>query len=81
MTKVLYLHLCHMALVGNAIIEELFKFYHFGNKTTDVKFLLEQSHRKVHLHHIITRNNLEKDHVFATHKFQVLGRDIFSQQT
>ena len=53
----------------------------FENKTPDVKFLLEQSHSKFYLYHILTRNNLEKDHVFATHKFQVLGRDIFSQQT
>ena len=46
----------------------------------DVKFLLEQSHSKFYLSHIITRNNLEKDHVFATHKFQVLGRDILANK-
>ena len=70
-----------MALVGNAIVEELFILAFLKNKTPDVKFLLEQSHSKFHLYRIITCNNLEKDHVFATHKFQVLGRDIFSQQT
>jgi hypothetical protein len=31
------------------------------------------------IYYIITCNNLEKDHAFATHKFQVLGWDIFSQ--
>lgn len=38
-------------------------------KTPDVKFLLEQSHSKFYLYHIITCNNLEKEHAFATHKF------------
>jgi hypothetical protein len=31
--------------------------------------LLEQNHSKFHLYRIIIRNNLEKEHVFATHKF------------
>jgi hypothetical protein len=34
-------------------------------KTPDVKSLLEQSHSKCYLYHIITCNNLEKDHAFA----------------
>jgi hypothetical protein len=38
-------------------------------KTPDVKFLLEQNHIKFYLYHIITHNNLEKEHAFATHKF------------
>jgi hypothetical protein len=38
-------------------------------KSPDVKLLLEQSHSKFYLYHIITCNNLEKDHTFATNKF------------
>jgi hypothetical protein len=38
-------------------------------KTLDVKFLLKQSNSKFYLCHIITRNNLEKEPAFATHKF------------
>ena len=49
-------------------------------KSPDVKFLLEQSHSKFYLYHIITRNNLEKDYAFATHKFQVLGWDILANK-
>jgi hypothetical protein len=54
-----------------------FHFTIFKNKTPDVKFLLEQIHSKFY-YHIITCNHLEKDHAFATHKFKVLGWDIFS---
>jgi len=51
-------------------------------KSLDVKSLLEQSHSKFYLYHIITRNNLEKDHAFANPQvFKFLGWDIFSQQT
>jgi hypothetical protein len=38
-------------------------------KLPDVKFLLEQSHSKFYLYHIISCNNLEKKHAFTTHKF------------
>ena len=54
-----------MTLVGNAIIEELFILAFLKIKTLDVKFLLEQSHSKFHLYHILTCNNLEKDHAFG----------------
>jgi hypothetical protein len=46
-------------------------------KSPDIKFLLEQSHRKFHLYHIITRNNLEKDHAFVTHKFSSFQDESF----
>ena len=49
-------------------------------KSPYVKFLLEQSHSKFYLYHIITRNNLEKDYAFGTHKFQVLGWDILANK-
>jgi len=51
-------------------------------KSPDVKFLLEQSHSKFYLYHIITCNYLEKEHAFATHKFffQVLGWDILTNK-
>jgi hypothetical protein len=41
----------------------------FEKKSSDVKFLLEQNHSKFYLYHIVTHNNLEKEHAFATHKF------------
>jgi hypothetical protein len=33
-----------------------------------------------YIYHIINSNNLEKDHAFATHKFQVLGWDILANK-
>jgi hypothetical protein len=38
-------------------------------KSPDVKSLLEQSYSKFYLYHIITRNNLEKEHAFANLQF------------
>jgi hypothetical protein len=32
------------------------------------------------IYHIINCNNLEKDHAFATHKFQVLAWDILANK-
>jgi hypothetical protein len=50
-------------------------------KTSDVKFLLEQSHSKFYLYHIITCN-LENDHAFANPQvIKFSGWDIFSQQS
>jgi hypothetical protein len=46
-----------------------FNFSIFKIKSSDVKFLLEQSHSKFYLYHIITRNKLEKERAFTTHKF------------
>ena len=37
-------------------------------KSPDVKFFVEQSYSKFCLYQIITRNNLKKEHAFATHK-------------
>jgi hypothetical protein len=60
---------CHMALVGIHNLWGTFDFSIFKMKSSDVKFLLEQSHSKFYLYHIITRNNLKKEHAFTTHKF------------
>ena len=46
-------------------------------KSPDVKSLLEQTHSKLYLHHIITHNNLENKHVFATHKFSSFQDETF----
>ena len=46
-------------------------------KTPDVKFLLKQNHSKFYLYHIITRNNLEKEHAFATHMFSSFWDETF----
>ena len=46
-------------------------------KSLDVKFVLEQSHSKFYLYHIITYNNLEKEHAFATHKFSSFQDETF----
>jgi hypothetical protein len=69
MTKVCIIVYCHMALVGIYNHRGTFHFrIFFKLKTPDVKFLLEQSHSIFYLYHIITCNNLKKDHAFATHK-------------
>jgi hypothetical protein len=59
----------HMALVGVHNYWGTFDFSNFKMKSLDVKSLLEQTHSKFYLYHIITRNNLENEHAFATHKF------------
>ena len=66
-----------MALVGIHNHRGTFDFSIFKIKSSNVKSLLEQSHSKFYLYHVITCNNLEKKHAFAAHKFSSFQDEAF----
>ena len=68
----------HMAMVGIHNHWGTFDFSIFKMKKSGCQFSLRI--KSYSIYHILTCNDLEKDHAFATHKFQVLGWDILANK-